>query len=162
MVIDLVCSSIIMLPYCKSLWQNPISWLSCERVFSNVDISSSRASRRKASASSEGHILLAVLSHFLKQWNEWSYKHNSYSTRNGLEKTTTEILPAQLDLLESKTEDYRVKEIYLNLSHRSTFFGPGMSRSWNSFILAAIRADISGSSRSEADSVWNFHMKYKK
>jgi hypothetical protein len=42
---------------------------------------------------------------------------------------------------------------YLILSQRSTFFGPGISRVWNSLILAAMRAEISGSLRSLADNV---------
>jgi hypothetical protein len=58
-------------------------------------------------------------------------------------------------LYNKKELEKKIKENNRNLCHRETSFGPGISRPWNSFILAAIRADISGSCRSEADSVWN-------
>lgn len=66
-VIDLLSSSIIMLPYCKSLWQNPIRWLGTESSFSSIEISFSIESNWKALASSGLHNLLAVLSQFLER-----------------------------------------------------------------------------------------------
>ena len=42
----------------------------------------------------------------------------------------------------------------LSLCHSETSLGPGMWRSWNSLSFLAISADIFGSRRSAADSVW--------
>lgn len=64
-VIDLVSSSIIMLPYCKSLWQKPMSWQSSDSFFSNMLISSSKVSNPKSFLSFTEHKVLASLSQFL-------------------------------------------------------------------------------------------------
>lgn len=64
-MIDLVSSSIIMLPYCKSLWQKPISWSPSDKSFSSMFISSSKLSNPNFFISFEEHKLLAWLSQFL-------------------------------------------------------------------------------------------------
>lgn len=69
-VINLVSSSIIMLPYCKSLWQKPISWYPSDNFFSRIFISSSRLSKPKFFSSFGEHRLLAWPSHFLVN-NTW-------------------------------------------------------------------------------------------
>lgn len=66
MVIALVSSSIIMFPYCKSLWQNPIFSSFLKRDFSSKLISISISSRRKDLASSGEASLLHAQSQFLK------------------------------------------------------------------------------------------------
>lgn len=137
-VIDLVCSSIIMLPYCRSLWQKPIHWL-LESFLSNSEISSPRAFKQNASASSWEHNRLAVFNQSLK-----IIKNQTISIYRLLQ---CNIFSKQKR--GKKTEEYR------NLSQSLIILGPGMSRSWNSLNLAAIRADTSGSRRSAADSVCN-------
>lgn len=57
--------------------------------------------------------------------------------------------------------DGQSESTYRILSHTLTFFGPGISRSWYSFILAAIRAEIDGSRRSGAVNVWGIHKSLK-
>lgn len=51
---------------------------------------------------------------------------------------------------------------YLILLQRSISLRPGMSRLWNSLNFVAIRADISGSRRSAAESVWLINSRVKK
>ena len=66
-VTSLVSSSIMMLPYCRSLWQNPILWFSPDNSFTKVAISSSMSSKRNFLASWVVHKFLAALSQFLQQ-----------------------------------------------------------------------------------------------
>lgn len=64
-VIDLVFSSIMMFPYCKSLWQNTTSWGFCDKSFSTMSISSANVSRWNSFAHSLEHKFLALVSQFL-------------------------------------------------------------------------------------------------
>jgi len=66
MVTEQDSSSSIMLPYCKSLWQNPMHWFAPDNSFSKVDISLSKVFKLKASTSSGELKRLASLSQFLK------------------------------------------------------------------------------------------------
>ena len=45
MVTELDSSSNIMLPYCKSLWQNPMRWWVSDKKISKADISLSIVSK---------------------------------------------------------------------------------------------------------------------
>lgn len=160
MVMELVFSSIIMLPYCKSLWQNTTCWWACESSFSNIEISSSIVSKQKALASSGEAKLLAACRHFLhceKIKIKLLHLELNWRTNNvGAKITSLWLRYMQLNLQLSAKRKFCIRgQTYRNLSHRRTFFGPGISRSWNSFILDAIRADVFGSRRSDADSVWN-------
>lgn len=137
MVIDLVSSSIIMLPYCKSLWQNPI-WSLVARFFSKANISSSRTSKRNSVASWGKETRLASLTHFLKHHIE-----SQLALGVSMKYYTLDI--------EKTVGD---KRTYSSLSQRTIFLDPGISRQWNSFILEAIIPDISGSRKSAAESVW--------
>jgi len=78
MVMELVFSSIIILPYCKSLWQNTICWWACESSFSNIEMSSSIVSKQKALASSGEAKLLAACSHFLHCEKQINKKIKNY------------------------------------------------------------------------------------
>ena len=158
MVIEFVTSSIIMLPYCKSLWQKPIRWCAPGSSFSNIEISSSMVSKQKALASSGRAKLLAAPSQFLKHWKKKLLHLNCRTNNEGAKITLLWLRYMQLKLIGEKKILYW-GQTYRNLSHRRTFFGPGISRSLNSFILDAIRADISGSCRSDAESVWKSQIK---
>ena len=130
-MIALVSTSIIMLPYCRSLWQKPISRYPSDNNFSSVSISSSRLSKPKFLVSFGEHKLLAWLSHFLVNNKRRAFKILHY---NKMDK---------IDIVYN----------YLILCQSWTFFGPGIRRLWNSLILEAIKADISGSRRSAAERV---------
>lgn len=95
MVIALVSSSIMMFPYCKSLWQNPIFSSLSKRDFSSILISISITSRRKDLASSGEASLLHAVSQFLKLQKKQSGEKDYKKEQNFN------------DLLESKVESGR-------------------------------------------------------
>lgn len=134
-VMALVSSSIMMLPYCKSLWQNPIScslFTSC----SSKLISSSMLSRPNSFECSFEHKFLACPTQVLSF-------HVQVDIYFHLNKTVM------------KMNNYNFPVSYLILSQMSTLLSPGMCMLWNLLSLDATRADMFWSRRSVADSVWN-------